>query len=320
MSKETPQEARKRAVAWQRYILVVPIIALLSILFGGQRGEKEQGLGTRKLYHGSVTGTRSPQQNTNTGEEYVVDKYLHLLERALTGSLYDDRPLQVPNATEEDFRIDELRMRGNDWPGETGHTMVGHLRLKNIKETLLDVLSSGIEGDFAEFGVWRGGSCIYAAGLFEIMGVKNRQVHVFDAFGKLDSNTGGYGSSDDYLAVSKLQVRYNFWKYGLLHDNMVKFYRGLFQDTAPEFKKELQKQKRKLSVLRIDGNFYDSYFSVLENLYDSVSEHGYVIFDDIRSHPDVQRAWKDFQESRGMEIPLINIDDHSAYFQKPQHM
>jgi hypothetical protein len=61
--------------------------------------------------------------------------------------------------------------------------MVGNLRIRNIKELLLDVIASDVKGDFAEFGVWRGGSCIFAAGLFEVMGVKDRQVHVFDASG-----------------------------------------------------------------------------------------------------------------------------------------
>jgi hypothetical protein len=42
------------------------------------------------------------------------------------------------------------------------------------------------------------------------------------------------------------------------------------------------------------------------------------IFDDIRSHKAVQKAWNDFQESRGLhDVQLINnIDNHSAYFQK----
>ena len=279
----------------------------------GERKKMECGQGETSA---AVQRNWTSQRKGEMEENPLINKYLSLLENALTGSLYNDKPLKTVNVTERDFRIDEVRERGNDWPGDTGHTMVGHLRLRNIKETLLNVIYSGIEGDFAEFGVWRGGSCIFAAGIFDIMEVKDRQVHVFDAFGKIDPQTGGYGPSDNYLAVSAIQVRFNFWKYGLLND-MVKFYPGMFQDTAPMFRKEMEKNKKKLSVLRIDGNFYDSYLSVLENLFDLVSELGYIIFDDIRSHPDVERAWKDFLSSRGIEVPLINIDDHSAYIQKP---
>lgn len=263
----------------------------------------------------TTTFNRLKQQSTD--QTVCTNKYLALLENAITGTLYNDVVLKsIQNISQKDFRIDEKRYRGNDWPGEAGHTMVGHLRLRNIRDLLLNIISNGIQGDFAEFGVWRGGSCIYASGLFDIMGIGDRHVHVFDAFGKLDSETGGYGSSNDYLAVSELQVRFNFWKYGLLSEDRVKFYQGLFQDTAPIFRKALEHSKRKLSVLRIDGNFYDSYMAVLDNLFDLVSEDGYVIFDDIRSHPDVQKAWNDFQKSREVEIPLTFIDDHSAFFKK----
>lgn len=256
-------------------------------------------------------------RNQSRDHNTCTTKYLTLLENAVTGTLYNDAPLQsIKNVSQQEFRIDENRLRGNDWPGEVGHTMVGHLRLRNIRELLFRVIAQDVEGDFAEFGVWRGGSCIYAAGLFHVLGIRDRQVHVFDAFGKLNSETGGYGPNDNYLAVSELQVRFNFWKYGLLVDDNVKFYRGLFQDTAPIFSEALQQSKRKLSILRIDGNFYASYMAVLESLFDLVSKNGYVIFDDIRSHSDVQKAWTDFQKSREVEIPLTFIDDHSAYFQK----
>lgn len=265
----------------------------------------------------TTSNTTSDRMIQSTDQTVCTNKYLALLENAITGSLYNDVLLQSrDNISQNDFKIDEKRYRGNGWPGEAGHTMVGHLRLRNIRDLLLRVISSGVDGDFAEFGVWRGGSCIYAAGLFDVMGIRDRHVHVFDAFGKLDSETGGYGASDNYLAVSEIQVRFNFWKYGLLFGDTVKFHKGLFQDTAPTFRKAMLQSKRKLSVLRIDGNFYDSYMAVLQNLFDLVSKDGYVIFDDIRSHPDVQRAWNDFQKSRKVEIPLTFIDDHSAFFQK----
>lgn len=247
----------------------------------------------------------------------AVDMYLDLLEKSVTGSLYDDR-IMNEHTTEKDFKLDDRRFRGNDWPGETGHTMVGNLRIRNIKETLLDVIASDVKGDFAEFGVWRGGSCIFAAGLFEVMGITDRQVHVFDAFGKLDASVGSYGAvNNNYLAVNQTQVKFNFWKYGLLENDKVKFYQGLFQETAPKFKEYLQQNGKALAVLRVDGNFYNSYYSVMDNLYDFVSMNGYVIFDDIRSHEAVQKAWNDFQKSRGLhDVQLINTDNHSAYFKK----
>ena len=197
-------------------------------------------------------------------------QYLKLLEMALTGSLYTDTNIDS-ETVEDNFRLDEMRVRGNGWPGAVGHTMVGHLRLQNIKETLLSVIENNVEGDFAEFGVWCGGSCIYAAGLLRVMGQTSRKVHVFDAFGVLDSSTGSYDGDNSYLAVNQTQVMYNFWKYDLLDHAHVFFHKGDFIQTAPEFKQKLN-AGGSLAVLRIDGNFYDSYYSVLDSLYDHVSK------------------------------------------------
>lgn len=34
--------------------------------------------------------------------------------------------------------------------------MIGHLRIHNIRQALVDVVNSGVPGHFAELGVWRG--------------------------------------------------------------------------------------------------------------------------------------------------------------------
>lgn len=43
---------------------------------------------------------------------------------------------------------------------------------------------------------------------------------------------------------------------------------------------------------------------------------GFVIFDDIRSHPAVQHAWDDFKQAQQISERLTPIDGHSAYFMK----
>ena len=44
-----------------------------------------------------------------------------------------------------------------------------------------------------------------------------------------------------------------------------------------------------IAVLRIDGNFYDSYQDAMYYLYEYVPVGGFVIFDDYFTHPPVQR-------------------------------
>jgi O-methyltransferase len=148
----------------------------------------------------------------------------------------------------------------------------------------------GIPGDFVELGVWRGGVCIYAKALIDILCQTDRNVLIFDAFEKLP----GYGGAENYLSVSEESVRNSFDLYGV-STNGVAFFKGLFKETFPIFRKErIATGSTPIAILRIDGNFYDSHQDCLYNLYDFVSVGGIVIFDDFTDRTPNQ-AWQDFQ-------------------------
>jgi len=236
--------------------------------------------------------------------------YARLLTWSLTGSL------------QEGDGKNGKRVGGTDWPGHEpfmrshglcriGETMVGRLRMQNIYDAVIDVTSKPVPGDFAELGVWRGGATIFAKALFDMLGETDRRVHVFDAFASMP----GYKGNAEFLHNDVEDVRSSFRNYGVL-DDRVTWQVGLFKDTVPQFAARCQTDGTKLAVLRIDGNFYDSYQDALYYLYPLVPVGGWVIFDDIRSHPAVARCWQDFQRDQGFSETIIPIDVHSAYFVK----
>jgi hypothetical protein len=241
---------------------------------------------------------------------YLRDEYIRLLKMAVSGVLFDELgqcDLKHSHDCTKSAPFDmALRKKGNDWP-IAGHTMVGLMRLDNVQSLLEDVITNQIPGDFMELGVWRGGVCIFARAVMNALHARQRNVHVFDAFEKLP----GYTTAVDYLAVSEDQVRHNFEKYNLKEG--VYFHKGLFKDTVPGFSKNFTGQ---IAVLRVDGNFYDSYQDAMYYLYDKVPVGGYVIFDDVMSHVAVMDFWKDFKREQNVPENLTPIDDHSAYFKK----
>ncbi|CAK9065206.1 unnamed protein product [Durusdinium trenchii] len=99
-------------------------------------------------------------------------------------------------------------------------------------------------------------------------------------------------------------------------DSKVHFYKGLFKDTLPGFYANHTNSALKLAVLRVDGNFHDFYQDALYYLYSFVSVGGFVIFDDVYSHPGAMQAWKEFKEDHGLPEDLTRIDLHSGYFRK----
>eukprot|EP00435_Cladocopium_sp_Y103_P071654 s1005_g38.t1 len=235
---------------------------------------------------------------------------IRLLGLSLVGAL-----TQGENACNNHWACDKRepmnpleRACGNDWPVD-GFTMVGLVRLKNVADILWQVISNKIPGDFAELGVWRGGTCIFAKSILNAMGEDDRAVHVFDAFDKIPQ----YNAKTKLLSVSEETVRANFEMYQAL-DSKVIFHKGLFKDTLPQF--HVKNPAAKLAVLRVDGNFYDSYQDALYYMYGFVPVGGYVIFDDVMSTPRAMQAWNDFKQDHGLMEELTRIDRHSGYFQK----
>ena len=248
--------------------------------------------------------------------------FMKLLEMALTGSLMDE----VPNLMHGAPYKFEIRENGQDWP-TAGHTMVGHKRLRNVREALMRVVRDGIPGGFAELGVWRGGTCIYSRAVLNLL--KNREqssevrmVYMFDVFGEMID----YGRAKEKLAVSINQVKHNFDKYGLTDGTGnipgVQFIRGLFNETVFKFYfKNTDPQGIpliRIAVLRLDGNFYRSHEDSLYAMWDFVPTHGIVIFDD-GFHPHVQRFWKDFCHDQGIDARIMQRIDYNggSWFVKP---
>lgn len=250
------------------------------------------------------------QRASGQKHEHTRQEYLYMVEMAVTGSLFDEAgkcdPKSFGGCASSTTYNETERNEGLDWP-YVGHTMVGHLRIQNVKKALLDVLANNIPGDFVELGVWRGGVCIYARCLLNSHHETDRKVHLFDAF----ENIPGYETSTSYLSVSQAQVEHNLEKYHAKEGTV--FHKGLFKDSVKPFASEF---KGNISVLRVDGNFYDSYQDAMYYLYDKVPVGGYVIFDDVMSHPAVTRFWEDFKREQGLPEELIQIDFHSAYYKK----
>lgn len=141
---------------------------------------------------------------------------------------------------------------------------------------------------------------------------RRRHVYLFDAFDLI----GGYGKDSLYLANSLDDVRSNFRLFDVLDDEFVHFDRGLFKDTLPAW----QNRTDPIAVLRVDGNFYDSYQDAMYYLYENVPVGGIIIFDDVMSHEPVMRFWLDFKKEQGLPEELNRIDTHSAWFRKEKEI
>lgn len=187
--------------------------------------------------------------------------------------------------------------------------------MRNLRYACETVLLDGVEGDFIETGVWRGGACILMRGILEAYGDHTRRVFVADSFAGLpppDAENFPADAGDQHHTFTKLQVsrgdvENNFRRFGLL-DELVVFLEGWFKDTLPNAPID------RLAVLRLDGDMYESTIQALDALYHKVLYGGFVIVDDYHALPQCAKAVHDFRERYGITSPMLPIDGTGTYW------
>ena len=234
--------------------------------------------------------------------------YLELMRDSLIGRLNEDPPL--PASKVEGYKPD-YREQGWDWPSKAP-SMIGGLRMENVRRECERVVTENVPGDFVETGVWRGGATIMMRAVLAAYEVKDRRVFAADSFagfpeqGAVDSNFTVGGVSD--FAVSLEDVKANFARYGLL-DEQVVFLEGLFSDTLPKAPIE------RIAVLRLDGDLYESTRDGLA-LYSKLSRGGTLIADDYFLFEGQRKAIDEFRDAHGIADPIIRIDHFGGFWIK----
>lgn len=279
---------------------------------------------------------------SSTDNTAAIDLYLDLLAKALTRSLFEDEdPVDVArHYAGQSWKhgltmlaaralrptgIQLVRYRsydpvareyGRDWPSRA-ETMVGLRRLANARYCIESVLNDRVPGDLAEAGVWRGGTSIFMRGVLKAFGITDRDVWCADSFQGLPPPSPNTYPADadlhldqiEYLSVNVETVRRNFARYGLL-DDQVHFLVGWFKDTLPRSPID------RLSVLRLDGDLYESTMQVLDTLYPRLSVGGYCIIDDYGVIPACRQAVTDYRHAREIADELVEIDGSGVYWRR----
>ncbi|WP_229052214.1 TylF/MycF/NovP-related O-methyltransferase [Aeromicrobium sp. Leaf350] len=281
---------------------------------------------------------------TEPSVDLVRDRYLDLVKRSLTGALAEDndsilggvrtdgspsfkkRAASAVGKFAQRYNVEiavkkpydpQARQNGRDWPSRA-ESMIGLKRMDNLQECIAQIIADDVPGDLIETGVWRGGACIFMKANLDAWGDTTRTVWLADSFEGLpapDVSAFPADQGDELykrggLAVGPEIVKHNFERYGLL-DDRVKFLVGWFKDTLPTAPVE------QLSLVRLDGDMYESTWQAIENLYPKLSSGGFLVIDDFGSFVDqAQQAVHDYRAQHGITDEIIDIDGHGAYWRK----
>ncbi len=199
------------------------------------------------------------------------------------------------------------------WEKVKPFTLISPERGWALAEAVRYVCRSGIPGDFAECGVWKGGACLLASlVLHEEEAGSKRRIWLYDTF------TGMVAPGDeDRIASSGEALRgrhpAGWWSSSLNEvkqtlnlrnpgSSNYKFVKGPVEETL---NLEIPEQ---LAVLRLDTDWYESTMKELEVLYPRLVPGGILIIDDYGHFTGARKAVDEYFRSLGEPVLLHRSD------------
>jgi len=200
-------------------------------------------------------------------------------------------------------------------------TMTPKETMHSLYQEVEYIINKKIPGDFVECGVWKGGSAMIIAYTLLALGVKDRKIYLYDTFEGMSEPTW-----EDHLVLDKsisamsmwkgtLRKTHSAWHYSPLHQvrkNMIStgypkknivFVKGMVEDTLKKI------YPRKISLLRIDTDWYMSTKAAIDWLYPRLVKGGIIILDDYGHWAGAKKAADENSEVRKLLLTRI---DHSC--------
>ena len=207
------------------------------------------------------------------------------------------------------------------------YTITGIPRLIALVDAVRYCLSREIPGDFAECGVWRGGSVLAMILTLQELGIDDREIHLFDTFEGMTAPTEHDVSPIDPPALATWRdaerreerawaglfdpehfnedrVRETLLATGYPGERL-HFVKGPVEETLPA------RAPERLALLRLDTDWYESTRHELEHLYPRLVEDGVLIVDDYGHWAGSRRAVDEYFAGHP-PAPLLSRIDYSA--------
>jgi O-methyltransferase len=198
-------------------------------------------------------------------------------------------------------------------------TMTGADKVYALIQAVRYVTRHRIPGDVVECGVWRGGSMQAAARTLLAVNDTSRGLHLFDTFDGMpapserDVRRSDERTAEDLLAEEERE-RSLVWAVATLKDvregfaqipypsERIHFVKGRVEDTIPE------RAPDRISILRLDTDWYESTRHELEHLYPRLADGGVLIIDDYGHWDGARRAVDEYFEQQNNPLLLNRID------------
>ena len=230
-------------------------------------------------------------------------------------SLYSLKLVNIHNEDDPDFPVETHKEIKKFINISNQFSMTGKKRMYLLSQAILNAKNLKLEGDFVECGVWRGGNILLYKLLNDFYKL-NKSIYAYDTF---DGMTSPEDVDRDYkgkLAIQDMKIQkknedenniHAFAKIDTVKKNiaaytnleMIKFIKGPVEETLTKH----ENLPSKISVLRLDTDWYKSTKIELEILYPKLVKGGVLIIDDYGYFEGARKAVNEyFKEKKWLHV------------------
>jgi hypothetical protein len=207
------------------------------------------------------------------------------------------------------------------------YTMTGGPRLLALIDAVRHVVAREIPGDFAECGVWRGGSVLAMILTLQQAGIGDRDIHLFDTFEGMTEPSALDNAHDEQALESWKQAKAEGrhpWAHAFAPEifgeeqvlatlratdyprDMLHTVAGPVEQTIPD------RAPQGLALLRLDTDWYESTRHELMHLYPRLAPGGVLIVDDYGHWEGARKAVDEYFSQAGRPRPFMHRVDYTC--------
>lgn len=194
------------------------------------------------------------------------------------------------------------------------YSMTGKLRMYVLSQAIKYVKNQDIDGDFVECGVWKGGNIILF-NKFNLFYNLNKKIYGFDTFEGMSepSELDKHNNITAKELAKKSRIKMSDWCY-CSYDEVVK---NISQNTIIDniflikgnVEQTLMEEKNlpeKISILRLDTDWYASTKIELEVLYKKLVKGGVLIIDDYGHWQGAKKAVDEYFKNKNIWLHYVD--------------
>ncbi|MBI6118554.1 TylF/MycF/NovP-related O-methyltransferase [Salegentibacter maritimus] len=198
-------------------------------------------------------------------------------------------------------------------------TMTNPERIVNLCRAVEYIEANSIEGSVVECGVWKGGSIMAVLKILCKLNSFEREIYLYDTFEGMseptdkDESFRGESAINAYLSKNEVwkkieclsqieEVKKNVHSIGY-PNSKIHFIEGKVEDTVPN-----DMTPDKISLLRLDTDWYESTLHEMEHLFPKLVTGGIIIIDDYGHWKGCREAVDGYISKYNINLFLIRVD------------